>query len=110
MPNNSEFKIHLSNCFFVALTDMQNLKDFSKYFNLDFFLIFYYIHPFFAYILIPMITSDCMILMIIRHVLVRLRLGGPECSIPGLRSTELDETWSNGLSQLSDEERILTAI
>ena len=32
------------------------------------------------------------------------------CSIPGLRSTELDETWLNGLSQLSDEERILTAI
>ena len=32
------------------------------------------------------------------------------CSIPGLRSSELDETWLNGLSQLSDEERILTAI
>ena len=28
----------------------------------------------------------------------------------GLRSNELDETCLNGLSQLSDEERILTAI
>ena len=30
------------------------------------------------------------------------------CSISGLRSSELDETYLNNLSQLGDEERILT--
>ena len=60
----------------LILTDINNFKDFSKYSNPNFFLIFEDIYPFFC--TVTRTSSDGMMIIMIRHVYIHLRLAGPE--------------------------------